>query len=361
MEIVVDAGISSTVVFGDLTLRWGFLVQSDIASSEAIGALHLVQMIQPMSPVGKGGPEDDFGLVGILTPEEIWLGTLGIVSAEVFSISSIARTAVTRWPSCVRTSVHDSLATIIVPSKDNVFCRAHSDGSAKKISFTAGNPYTDGNGHPRDVAATYWGRCATCDRLFIVAINPQGYKRASHRVDVPLSADTYLCESSPSTAMAGETTILGSGVVASRSFPTLFVPVIDDLIPLAAHVIKGAISLCAVSADVQMYFQGYQLKRADVSKTDATWNEYKSGVSWNTVGALGDNTDRDTRRKSEYLVGLSSTGWNVISDGFVGTCLQELRTVEWAVTLYMSGNGTITFKSLEAVADQPYLSIWYEL
>lgn len=353
-------GILSAEAFGVAVLGLFYPLGGSVASAEAVGDLHLVQVIQPSWPVGK--TDDSFGLVGLLTPTHAWVGPTGIASLESTPVISLARTGVNLWPSSARISALDTQATVLCPSRENVFCRGHGDGSVEKISFVAGQPYADGNGHPRDVAATYWGRCTTCDRLFIVMASTQGYRRFSHRVDIPLVNDTYLDESDPDTSMAAETTILGSGTTSARRHPTFFVPVIDTLIPAGARVIKGAIYLYATAIDAGMSAQGWKVARSDASKNDATWNEYKSGASWNTAGALGDDTDRDTKRKAQYAQILGGTGWmRVLSDGFMATCLQELRTEEWAVTLYVGGSGVATFKSVEAAADNPILQVWYEL
>ena len=65
-----------------------------------------------------------------------------------------------RWPSCARVSPLASTTNVFLRGlSEAVTCKAHGDESVETVTMTAGPPGENGNGHPSEATATYWGRC----------------------------------------------------------------------------------------------------------------------------------------------------------------------------------------------------------
>lgn len=83
-----------------------------------------------------------------------------------------------RWPSCARSTPEAPDTIVFLRSlPPTLRCRAHEDGSVQTLSLAAGAPGEEGNGHPLEASATYWGRCPTCSRLHLVVPATQSHRR----------------------------------------------------------------------------------------------------------------------------------------------------------------------------------------
>lgn len=265
---------------------------------------------------------------------------------------------VDRWPTLARVTAADSDCTILL-SDDEATCRAHADGSAQVLSFSAGAPPA-GNGHPLESSASAYARCPTCDRLFIVVDDNVGYLRVSHRMDIVLTGDTSLAEDDEDTAQGALSSFWLTGTEAARRFPVLQIPALAPSLPARSSIVKAELRMYASDVTGTPGFDGYKLLRNDVTVNAATWNVYKAATAWNTPGALGDNTDRDLSKKvATAAVVPGGVGWKTLLSGSTfETEVHAAQNAAWFVALYATG-GSATFDSIEA-SNKPVLRVWYE-
>ena len=264
-----------------------------------------------------------------------------------------------RWPTVARVVATDSDCTIILPT-DSATCRMHVDGASQVLSFTEGVP-VGGNGHPAEGAATHYARCPTCNRLCIVVPNDVSYSRVSHRLDLSVLTDTFLSEGDEDTAKGGLSSISLNGAAGNRDFPAFSISPIRSFLPSNPRILKAELRVYASAISGAPSYDGYKLIPGDFTAAQATWNVRKSGGDWNTPGALGDDTDRDTSGKySSAAVLPGGTGWKSLASGVGFTEAVAARLDEtWHLGIYGLGSSA-TFNSVEAGADRPILRVWYE-
>jgi hypothetical protein len=267
-----------------------------------------------------------------------------------------------KWPSCARVSPLDTEATIILPTHlAQIVCRAHGDMQGQAITLTTGAPsVSDGNGHPEETTATHWGRCPTCNRLFLVKANTT-YRRFSHRVDILLDQDTYLDEGDPDANKSGLSVVHFDSTTGLQRFPTFAFAPVTDTLPFQMTAIKAEVHMYADALVGTSSLDTYKIKREDLAIGESTWNEFKTGTGWSTPGAKGDDTDRDTTKKFASLLSLpSGVGWKTVLSGSSFTSeVEAMKEQSWSVCLY-AATGTIEFAGVEAGGNKPFLRVWYE-
>lgn len=200
----------------------------------------------------------------------------------------------TKWPESHR-GWPASDATVLVKST-TVSCSLHADSTTEAVTMAAA-PVVDGNGHPLEDFATHYGRCPTCDRLYLrVDYDPSVYRPISTKITI---ADTYAIDqwtwidgAAPSTPQFGSGNFVRGDGTGSGQHGLISIPPIDSWITSRSQIVKAVLNARCHSAVVGAAFTLHEIVQPAVL-TESTWNEYRSGDSWASAGAADSVNDYD--------------------------------------------------------------------
>ena len=122
------------------------------------------------------------------------------------------------------------------------------------------------------------------------------------------TADGVIIENNPTTNYGTDIAILVSPLSANRRRALLKFD-FSALVPAGATITVATLKLYNRSTRTAgRTISVYRLLRTDWVETQATWNIYKTGSSWGTVGALNATTDY-TATDAATATSLSADGW----------------------------------------------------
>ena len=132
---------------------------------------------------------------------------------------------------------------------------------------------------------------------------------ASPQTMQPATADTYINEAAATTNYGTAADFRIQKGTGSNQFSLLKFD-FSSVVPAGATITLATLSLYAYTANGPDTLTAYRLLRTDWSESQATWNEYKTGSSWGTAGALNTTTDFTTDDSASGSVANNSAAWH---------------------------------------------------
>lgn len=274
-----------------------------------------------------------------------------------------------KWPESDRGNPASN--TTYICRTTDVTCLAHVLGTSTVVSLANEAPGVNGNGHPLDASATHWGRCATCDRLYIVVPGADFsiYRQVSqlHELEdtAALPACTTIDEGAPTTAQFGLSDVIVGGDDGDAYHPILQFPAFATQavrsVSSKSRIIKAQLHMTVDSFEAGAEFTAYPMVVA-VDMENATWNSPDGVVSWGAPGAQDNEEDYDGDN-SLGTVAISSTGEQVI--------LESAEFVAWLNSISLTG-GYVILRSNTAndfalrrsddgdPGERPRLVLWHQ-
>lgn len=171
-------------------------------------------------------------------------------------------------------------------------------------------------------------------------------------INVSATADTGLSQNNPTTNYGTDTT---AGTLSTTDdLPELF-KFDYSAIPGTATVYSAVIGLYETTRDSN---HSVVFKRIlqNWNETQATWDIYSTGNSWNTVGALG--SDVDFSSSNTVVVGNANGGW--VYATVTSIVSSQLSSNNYGILVRPSGttDGDV-YSTRESGSNNPYMQIVY--